>query len=403
MASDKMSVTELAKALETHLTEKGYCSAYRNSVVFVQRAIVKYCMDQGENFYRDELGQQFLKDRLSRKKHLGQDRLSVLKRSIQMMSDYQQFGTIIIRRRSERVFPEQFTAHCNAYIENLRRAGRAENTIKSKMHSLYNLTEFLDGIGVESFDALTLAHINEYIKCSLCNYCRSSAATRLRDASNLLTFLYERGIIKDDIASKMMKVRSTSAPVFLPSGFKEEDTRKMLATIDTQSPTGKRAYAVILLVAKTGLRLSDVQNLKFEDIDWDQYAIRIAQVKTKEPLSLPLTRDVGWALIEYITKARPVSDSPHIFLRERAPYIPLTNFDNILVKHMRLADISPDYLRHHGLHALRHGLGTTLLEKGVSMEVIQSVLGHVNMATTQKYAATNIEQLRECALEVPTV
>jgi len=90
-------------------------------------------------------------------------------------------------------------------------------------------------------------------------------------------------------------------------------------------------------------------------------------------------------------------------LRERAPYIPLTNFDNILVKYMRLAGIPTEYLRHHGLHALRHGLATTLLEQDVPIGIIQSVLGHVNMNTTQKYTAVNIGQLRECALEVPAL
>jgi len=112
---------------------------------------------------------------------------------------------------------------------------------------------------------------------------------------------------------------------------------------------------------------------------------------------------VGWALIDYIDNGRPVSDSPHIFLRERAPYIPLTNFDNILVKHLRLAGISTEYVRHHGLHALRHGLATTLLEQGVSLDVIQPLLGHLNMHTTKKYAATNVSELRDCALEVPAL
>ena len=156
-------------------------------------------------------------------------------------------------------------------------------------------------------------------------------------------------------------------------------------------------------MAKTGVRLSDVQNIKFEDINWDDYSIRTTQVKTKEPLVLPLTKDVGWALIDYIEHGRPVSDSPHIFLRERAPYIPLTNFDNILVKHLRLAGISTEYVRHHGLHALRFGLATTLLEQGVSLDVIQPLLGHVNMNTTKKYTATNVPELRNCALEVPTL
>ncbi len=250
---------------------------------------------------------------------------------------------------------------------------------------------------------MTLAHMDGYIKAALCNYCRSSAATRMRDAKKFLTFLYNDGRIKDDIASKMMRIPTSSGPVFLPSAFKPEDVERLLATIDKRSPAGKRDYAVLLLAAKTGLRLSDIQNLKFENLDWEKRSINITQVKTKNPLSLSLLPDVGWALIDYIKHGRPVSDSPHIFLRERAPYVPLTNFDNILVKHMRLAGIPLQCVRHHGLHALRHSLATTLLEQQTPIHVVQDILGHVNMETTQKYTGVDVQQLTECALEAPEV
>lgn len=397
----EMPVAELASAVLSHLKTKGYCKSYSSRMDFILREIVSYCADCGEPHYRDELGQQFLAKRIAAAKRIGQDRLSVLNRAVQMMSDYQQFGTIIIRRRSERSFPKQFEAQCESYVNYLMRKGWQPNTIKSIKHSMFNFTEFLDGIGVTSFSVFSLAHMNEYVTCSLCNYCQSSAATRLRDAKKFLAYLYTQGILADDYAAKTIKISSCAKPVFLPSAFKREDVEKLLSTIDKGSPTGKRAYAVILLVAKTGIRLSDIQNLKFEDIDWDNYAIQITQVKTKEPLALPLTKDVGWALIDYIENGRPVSDSPHIFLRERAPYIPLTNFDNILVKHLRLAGIGTEYIRHHGLHALRHGLATTLLEQDVPLDVIQPLLGHVNMNTTKKYAATKVSELRDCALEVP--
>jgi site-specific recombinase XerD len=138
-------------------------------------------------------------------------------------------------------------------------------------------------------------------------------------------------------------------------------------------------------------------------LDWEHSAIRLTQVKTKEPLTLPLLSDVGWALIDYIKNGRPVSDSPHIFLRERAPFESLQNFDNILVKYLRRAKISTDYIRHHGLHALRHGLATTLLEQDTPLHAIQDILGHVNMETTQEYTAVNVRELRNCALEVPSI
>jgi len=396
------TLTELTATAESHLLDRGYSKHYTLAVFRIWRELKAFCAKNGERNYSAELGQRFLAERLAAK-ILSEDRRSVINRSIQLLTDFHQFGTVIIRRSDKRAFLPQFADCFNSYLNELRRCNRSENTIRSQTHSLNNLTEFLDGIGVRSIGELTLAHMNEYIKLSLCNYCQSSAATRLRDARNLLAFLYKSGQIADDIAAKLIRIKSSSAPVHLPSAFTAADIGRLLATVDRVSPPGKRDYAVLLLAAKTGLRLGDIQNLKFENLDWSNNAIRLTQVKTKEPLTLPLLPDVGWALIDYIKSGRPVSDSPHVFLRERAPYEPLMNFDNILVKHLRQAGISTAYVRHHGLHALRHGLATTLLEQDTPINTIQSILGHVNMETTQKYTAVNVRELRECALEVPSV
>lgn len=399
---NKRTVAEIVSDAAAQLTAKGYSDNYRTTIMGIHNQFVRYCNDRKENRYSTVMGQQFFAERYCTER-VREDRRNVASRAMQILADISEFGTLSIRRRLERQFPEPFADSCHAYLNDLRRNGRSKNTIKSQTHSLHSLTEFLYGIGVSAMSDLTLAHINEYIKSALCNYCQSSAATRLRDARNFLKFLFANGRIGEDISVKLMKLPSNTTPVFLPSAFKTEDIERLLSTIDRSSPTGKRAYAVILLAAKSGLRLSDMQNLQFHNLDWTQNAIRITQVKTKESLVLPLLPDVGWALIDYIKHGRPVSDSPHIFLRERAPYVPLQNFDNILVKHLRLAGISTQYVRHHGLHALRHGLATALLEQKTPIHVIQSVLGHMNMETTQKYTAVDVRQLRECALEVPGI
>lgn len=399
---NKRTVAEIVTDAAAQLAAKGYSENYRTTIMGIHNQFVRYCDDRKESRYSTLMSQQFFSERYCIER-VREDRRNVASRAMQILADISEFGTLSIRRRLERQFPEPFADSCHAYLDNLRRNDRSKNTIKSQTHSLHSLTEFLYGIGVSPMSDLTLAHINEYIKSALCNYCQSSAATRLRDARNFLKFLFADGRIGEDISAKLMKLSSNTTPVFLPSAFKTEDIERLLSTIDRSSPTGKRAYAVILLAAKSGLRLSDMQNLQFHNLDWTQNAIRITQVKTKESLVLPLLPDVGWALIDYIKHGRPVSDSPHIFLRERAPYVPLQNFDNILVKHLRLAGISTQYVRHHGLHALRHGLATVLLEQETPIHVIQSVLGHVNMETTQKYTAVDVGQLRECALEVPGI
>ena len=156
-----------------------------------------------------------------------------------------------------------------------------------------------------------------------------------------------------------------------------------------------------MVASRYGLRSSDIRNLKPENIDWINHKIKITQVKTGEPLVLPLSDDVGWALIDYLKNARPNSDTAEIFLRVVPPHTVLTNPDNVLIRYMRIAGIHYDKLQHHGLHILRHSLATHMLDKEIPITTIQSVMGHISSETTKRYTAIDIHQLKECALEVP--
>ena len=174
----------------------------------------------------------------------------------------------------------------------------------------------------------------------------------------------------------------------------------MLSCVDRKSPMGKRDYAILMLAAKLGLRTSDIRNLTPQNIDWEKHEIRITQIKTGEPLILPLPTDVGWAIIDYLKNARPQVDEKRIFLQIIAPYDVLQNLDNVLIRYMRRAGISYKRLKHHGLHTLRHSLATHMLEQQIPITTIQSVLGHVNAQTTMRYTAIDVNQLKQCALEV---
>lgn len=200
-----------------------------------------------------------------------------------------------------------------------------------------------------------------------------------------------------------MSVPGVRQSAHLPSTLTDEQINSVLNCVDRESPMGKRDYALLLLVSRLGLRVSDVRNLKVEDISWETHEIRITQVKTKEPLVLPLPADVGWAIIDYLKNARPISEAPEIYLRVVPPYIFLKNPDNILIRYMREANIPYTRLTHHGLHILRHSLATHMLDQDIDITTIQGVLGHLNMETTKKYTGINVRQLKECALEVSLV
>jgi integrase len=177
--------------------------------------------------------------------------------------------------------------------------------------------------------------------------------------------------------------------------------QKLFESIDRGNPSGKRDYAIILLVARLGLRSIDVKRLTFSDFNWNERYLEFSQSKTGRRVRLPLLNDVGWAIIEYIKNGRPVSNSPHVFLRHLAPIAPFSDEDHlhqIIVKHMRAAKLPISGKKKVGMHSLRHTLATTLLENHASIDDIAGILGQQSTETTPTYLKSSLQMLRECAL-----
>lgn len=318
-----------------------------------------------------------------------------------MLADFQQSGAVMIRRRLDRKFPEQFAIHAEGYLSSMEKGYARPNTVLSHRKTLYRFTDFLDSRGVCSCSGITLGHINSYIEVTLCNYSKDSARCFFGIIRRFLKYLYENGAASEDFSERVVSVPGTRQPAHLPSTLTSSQIESVLACVDRESPMGKRDYAVLLLAARLGLRVSDIRSLRPRDIDWEKHELRITQGKTGEPLVLPLPADVGWAIIDYMKNARPVSDAPEIFLRAVAPYVSLHNPDNILIRYMRMAKIPYERLPHHGLHTLRHSLATHMLEEDIPITTIQGVLGHLNIETTERYTGIDVSQLKKCALEVP--
>src|SRR6185436_13410068 len=110
----------------------------------------------------------------------------------------------------------------------------------------------------------------------------------------------------------------------LPYPVQWRELQQVLQRIDRSTPLGLRDYAVLLLAASHGMRASDVANLTLDDVNWRERTIQIVQCKTRQPLSLPLTDEVGAALVNYLRRARPVSSCRQIFMRSHAPIAPIS-------------------------------------------------------------------------------
>jgi integrase len=184
--------------------------------------------------------------------------------------------------------------------------------------------------------------------------------------------------------------------------WEQELVVRLLEAVDRSSAKGKRDYAILLLACRLGMRVGDIRTLKLDQIHWEDSTIEITQSKTSVPLTLPLTNEVGEALIDYLKSGRPQSAHREVFLRVNPPFDPFGRNDNLhhIVTYWRLlAGIRFRAPRKRGLHSLRHSLATRLLEKGTPFTTIAEILGHTSLESTRIYAKADVEALRSVALD----
>jgi integrase/recombinase XerD len=224
--------------------------------------------------------------------------------------------------------------------------------------------------------------------------------------ADFLVFLAAAGRAPQSLADRLpphRHVRHESEPHL----WTADEIRRVLAVIDRQSATGKRDYAMILMTARLGLRISDLRQLELGDLDWRAKTITIVQKKTGRPLSLPLLDDVGWAIIDYVRHGRPETACPKVFVKHRHPFGAFGCASSVACRLSRHAaragiDFPPEQVC--GMHSLRGALAVAMIDNGAPMPVISAVLGHASSDTTQAYYLRfDVERLRCCALDVEDV
>jgi site-specific recombinase XerD len=166
---------------------------------------------------------------------------------------------------------------------------------------------------------------------------------------------------------------------------------------------GARDRAILLLLARLGLRAGDIVRLRLGDIDWKEADIHVAG-KGRCQASLPLTQEVGDAIVAYIKDGRPQTDVEALFVRSRAPY-------RALASHCAISMVVAQAMRRAGVtcpsrgaaHVLRHSVASSMLRQGASLQEIAAVLRHRSIATTEIYAKIDVVALRQIAQPWPEV
>jgi site-specific recombinase XerD len=183
----------------------------------------------------------------------------------------------------------------------------------------------------------------------------------------------------------------------MPRCMPPDDVERLIATCDTSRAVGRRDRAILLLLARLGLRAGDIVHLRLQDIDWKGAWIYVCG-KSRQQVRLPLSQEVGQAIVAYIQDGRPPSCSDAVFLRARAPF-------RALGSHSAVTVIVDSAIRRAGVkrpargaaHLLRHSLASSMLRQGASLQDIATLLRHRSVETTQIYAKVDIMALTQIA------
>ena len=293
---------------------------------------------------------------------------------------------------------ESYDAFCQQYRQY------RPSTRRIRHRHLTQFLHYLDAHAVPTCAAIEPQHLSGFVRSQI-HLQPITIAPIVSHLRSFLRFLYMENLIEDDLSSHVPKIR-IPRDARLPSVWRPEEVEALLAVVDRSSPKGKRDYAILLLACRLGLRVSDIVTLRLEDIRWDQSRLDLVQFKTGEPLTLPLTEEVGQALIDYLQRGRPVTSYREVFLRLHAPLAPLShrnNLQTLITFYRRRAGIALPADRKQGLNSLRHSVATRLLEADTPIEVISAVLGHRSLESTQIYLKVDLESLRSAALEIEEV
>jgi integrase/recombinase XerD len=208
-----------------------------------------------------------------------------------------------------------------------------------------------------------------------------------------------RGDIACDLAAAVPTVANWSM-TSIPRAVQADTVRQLLASVNRRTAVGRRDYAILLLLARLGLRAGEVVRLELKDIDWATGSLNV-QGKCGQRSILPLPADVGSAIVTYLRHGRPQSNSRRVFLRARAPIRGLLGPQAIssLVRH----NLARACLRAptRGAHQFRHGLASDMLRHGASLPEIGEVLRHRSPDSTRIYAKVDLKSLRTLALPWP--
>lgn len=298
--------------------------------------------------------------------------------------------------------PTSYQVILSRYEVLMKNDQKSYGTIRTRSGRMKVFFVFLAGRECVSLQNITPELFTDYVTSLNDKYSSQGKASLLYTIRNFFSYDEFSEMLTFDPLPFLTGIHSKKHER-LPSFYTADEVKRILNAVDRSTPCGKTAYLMMILACVYGLRSSDIKALRFDDINWESRTITIIQFKTHKSVSLPITDEILFALLDYIKNARPRVDNPNVFIRLRKPYIPYSmndHFGDKILPYFEIAGVDTKG-KHHGLHSLRHSLATNLLKTGTPVNEIAVILGHTSAASTKTYIWSDIEHLRIAALEVP--
>lgn len=354
---------------------------------FEEEMIHKYCLDY---FKRDVYSTERCKLSQEEKKYIKAfERLLQVSNGIPIVKNH---------RHNQRKFTlsSRSQSLLDGYLDKCKNDCNSYRTLQNKE---MRIKRFL----IDSdFDNLTKETCLEYLENRRKETKLISYSIEIRLIFRFLLYCYGIGEIDKQIINIWPKKFPNIQDKTIPSTYSVEEIRTLLE--ESKNYTNERYhlrnYAILCLIAYTGIRCADVCNLTFNCFDWVNNTITIVQQKNSKQVVFPLIPELGNPIIEYILHERPDTSERFVFLSEKKKQFTTQSISGIIRRYVSASSIDIGD-RHYSAHALRHSLATNLINHSVPVFTIANTLGHSNTNCVHIYAKVNIDGLRKCVLEVP--
>lgn len=388
-----ISVSEISERVTESMREAGYADCTIEGYRRAFRLLGRSCPD---GMYDASAVEGFASAKRPDGLEYSDDRRRLRRRVATLCSSWAETGRVDLSRRPARSHPKPLAHGLSCALEEYRRScasrGLSVGSVEAYLRVAREYAAFLEDGGTTDFSGADPSSVAGFMAHMARKWGNTSTASV---ASSLRPLLRHLG--RGDLVEALALTRPHKDHKVIETLSDRE--AEAVAAACVSGAVRPRDAAITLLALTTGMRASDIVALRMRDVDWSHMSISTTQRKTGLPLSVPMCQALAEAMGRYILEERPESPHGEVFLRERAPYAPLSGHaavHRVTGKALEAAGVDGA-----GTRLMRRGVASSMVAAGVPRPVVSAVLGHADPDSTDAYIATDEDGMRECVLPMP--